>query len=319
MTDPQTTSQIIGAVGNNVVGRQHEIELVVAALTAGRHMLLEGPPGTGKSTLLRAVAQAMSVGFSFVEGNAELTPARLIGHFDPARVLSDGYTPDVFVDGPLVTALREGSLLYVEEINRIPEETLNVLITVMSEGEITVPRLGKVIGVDGFRLVAAMNPFDAVGTARISSAVYDRVCRVAMTYQSSQDECAIVDHNLKANILKNNAGVQPDAAWVTKVVEVVRRTRNHTDLRVGSSVRGAIDTALVASSLAEVRASENISASIGLDSALVALSGRVRIREGSMRSAEEIIIEIWNGVFGTTASDESAGKAGAPAGATTSN
>jgi MoxR-like ATPase len=315
MTDQQTSSQIIRAVGNNVVGRQREIELVVAALVAGRHMLLEGPPGTGKSTLLRAVAQSMSVGFSFVEGNAELTPARLIGHFDPARVLTDGYAPDVFVDGPLVTALREGSLLYVEEINRIPEETLNVLITVMSEGEITVPRLGKVVGTDGFRLVAAMNPFDAVGTARISSAVYDRVCRVAMTYQSSQDECSIVDRNLKSN----KAGVQPDAAWVTKVVEVVRRTRGHPDLRVGSSVRGAIDTALVASSLAEVRSSKNISASIGLDSALVAISGRVRIREGSVRNAEEVVAEIWNDVFGLSAGDESAGKAGAPTGATTSN
>jgi MoxR-like ATPase len=315
MTDQQTSSQIISAVGNNVVGRQREIELVVAALVAGRHMLLEGPPGTGKSTLLRAVAHSLSVGFSFVEGNAELTPARLIGHFDPARVLTEGYAPDVFVDGPLVTALREGSLLYVEEINRIPEETLNVLITVMSEGEITVPRLGKVVGADGFRLVAAMNPFDAVGTARISSAVYDRVCRVAMTYQSSQDECAIVDRNLKSN----KAGVQPDAAWVTKVVEVVRRTRNHPDLRVGSSVRGAIDTALVAASLAEVRSSKNISASIGIDSALVAISGRIRVREGSVRNAEDVVTEIWNDVFGTKAGDESAGKAGAPTGATTSN
>ncbi len=315
MTDKQTSVQIISAVGNNVVGRQREIELVVAALVAGRHMLLEGPPGTGKSTLLRAVAQSLSVGFAFVEGNAELTPARLIGHFDPARVLSDGYTPDVFVDGPLVTALREGSLLYVEEINRIPEETLNVLITVMSEGEITVPRLGKVVGANGFRLVAAMNPFDAVGTARISSAVYDRVCRVAMTYQSLQDECAIVDRHLK----NNKVGVQPDDAWVANVVEIVRRTRTHPDLRVGSSVRGAIDTALVASSLAEVRSSKNISASIGLDSALVAISGRVRIREGSVRSAEDVVAEIWNDVFGTKARDESSGKAGAPTGATTSN
>ena len=319
MTDQQTSVEVLRSVGNDVVGRHREIELVVAALGAGRHILLEGPPGTGKSTLLRAVAQSMSVGFSFVEGNAELTPARLIGHFDPARVLSDGYTPDVFVDGPLVTALREGSLLYVEEINRIPEETLNVLITVMSEGEITVPRLGKVVGVDGFRLVAAMNPFDAVGTARISSAVYDRVCRVAMTYQSSADECAIVARSLEANRQKNSAGVQPDGAWIAKVVEVVRRTRNHSDLRVGSSVRGAIDTALVASSLAEVRSSKNISASIGLDSALVAVSGRVRVREGSVRSAEEVVTEIWNDVFGTSAGDESAGKAGAPTGATTSN
>ena len=67
-------------------------------------MLLEGPPGTGKSTLLRAVADELGLGFEFVEGNAELTPARLVGHFDPARVLTDGYDPDVFVDGPLVSA-----------------------------------------------------------------------------------------------------------------------------------------------------------------------------------------------------------------------
>ena len=121
------------------VGRRRELELVLAALDAGRHMLLEGPPGTGKSTLLRAVADELGIGFEFVEGNAELTPARLVGHFDPARVMTEGYTPDVFVDGPLVSAIRDGSLLYVEEINRVPEETLNVLITVMSEASCTCP------------------------------------------------------------------------------------------------------------------------------------------------------------------------------------
>ena len=61
-------------------------------------------------------------------------------------MLAEGYVPDVFVDGPLLTAMRDGALLYVEEINRVPEETLNVLITVMSEGELHVPRLGRVVG-----------------------------------------------------------------------------------------------------------------------------------------------------------------------------
>ena len=96
----------IDALSERVVGRRRELEVLVAALSADRHVLLEGPPGTGKSTILREVAAAAGTGFVFVEGNAELTPARLAGQFDPSRVLEDGYTSDVFVDGPLVEALR---------------------------------------------------------------------------------------------------------------------------------------------------------------------------------------------------------------------
>lgn len=298
-------SSLIASLDDTVIGRRREVELVVAALDADRHVLLEGPPGTGKSTLLRAVAEGLGIGFVFVEGNAELTPARLVGHFDPARVLTDGYDPDVFVDGPLVTAMRDGSLLYVEEINRIPEETLNVLITVMSEGELNVPRYGRVAASSGFRLVAAMNPFDAVGTARISGAVYDRVCRVSVGYQNAEVEQRIAGRGTK-NL--------PDG-WLDKVVELVRRTRTHSDLRVGSSVRGAIDMTAVTVSLASVRSLTVLDAGVGLDAALVALSGRVRVREGSVRTAEDIITELWNEVFAPAPRGES-GKASAPAGAT---
>jgi len=298
-------SSLIASLDDTVIGRRREVELVVAALDADRHVLLEGPPGTGKSTLLRAVAEGLGIGFVFVEGNAELTPARLVGHFDPARVLTDGYDPDVFVDGPLVTAMRDGSLLYVEEINRIPEETLNALITVMSEGELNVPRYGRVAASSGFRLVAAMNPFDAVGTARISGAVYDRVCRVSVGYQNAEVEQRIAGRGTK-NL--------PDG-WLDKVVELVRRTRTHSDLRVGSSVRGAIDMTAVTVSLASVRSLTVLDAGVGLDAALVALSGRVRVREGSVRTAEDIITELWNEVFAPAPQGES-GKASAPVGAT---
>ena len=164
-------ASLVDRVGPQVVGRRRETELLVAALMADRHIVLDCSPCTGKSTLLRAVALELGLGFEFVEGNAELTPARLVGHFDPARVLAEGYDPSIFVDGPLINAMRDGSLLYVEELNRVPEETLNVLITVMSERELHVPRLGRVVADPGFRLVAAMNPFDAIGTARISGAV----------------------------------------------------------------------------------------------------------------------------------------------------
>jgi MoxR-like ATPase len=310
MTTPpsQSGSELVDAVRASVVGRRREIELVVAALVADRHIVIEGPPGTGKSTLLRTVAHELGVGFEFVEGNAELTPARLVGHFDPARVLAEGYDADVFVDGPLATALREGALLYVEEINRVPEETLNVLITVMSEGELHVPRLGRLAAAPGFRLVAAMNPFDAIGTARISGAVYDRVCRLAVDYQSADDERSITE--------RAGGGRDLDPSWLEKVVELVRLTRSHPDLRVGSSVRGAIDMCAVATSLAEVRASTVTAGDVSLDAALVALSGRVRLREGTTRSTEEIVTELWRAVFQRPADSGAEGKVSAPTGAT---
>ena len=277
-----------------MVGRRREVELVLAALLAGRHMLLEGPPGTGKSTLLRGLARGAGLPFEFVEGNAELTPARLVGSHDPSRVLREGYVDDVFVDGPLAAAMRQGALLYVEEINRVPEETLNVLITVMSEAELHVPRLGRLVAADGFRLVAAMNPFDAVGTARIASAIYDRTCRVRMDYQSAADE---------AEIVRRNAGAASDVD-VERVVELVRRTRSHRDVRVGSSVRGAIDLVLVARSLAGLRGCSADDRGVGLDAAQTALSGRLRLHEGSARTSEEVVRELWEQVFGASDQDD---------------
>lgn len=272
---------------------------MLAALAAGRHILIEGPPGTGKSTVLRTLATAAGVGLEFVEGNAELTPARLVGSHDPSRILDEGYREDNFIDGPLAAALRNGSLLYVEEINRVPEETLNVLITVMSEGELHVPRLGRLVAAPGFGLVAAMNPFDAVGTARISSAVYDRTCRIRMDYQAAEEETRIVQKSV-ANVQSR----MPVADWsstdlhmLDDVVALVRSTREHPEIRIGSSVRGAIDMVLVADRLARVRGSRASDPDVSLDAALAALTGRIRVQEGAERTPEDIITELWHRVF----------------------
>src|SRR5260370_24405103 len=212
-----------------VVGRRRELELVRAALASGAHILIEGPAGRGRSTLLRQVAESRRAEFVLVEGSAELTPARLIGSFDPALVLEQGYRPENFSDGPLVRAMRDGGLLYVEELNRVPEETINVLLTVMSEGEINVPRLGRVPADENFRLVAAMNPYDPVGTSRLSMALYDRPCRISVGYQDAEHERQIV--RLAAEHAK--------PALVTEAVPLPRAPRQRVCPRSGAAVRRA--------------------------------------------------------------------------------
>ena len=107
-------------LAKRIVGRGREVDLVLAAVTAGRDLLLEGPPGTSKSTILRAITESWGIPLMFVEGNGELTPARLVGHHNPARVLREDYSADNFVPGPLVDAMQRGGFLYIEELNRAP-------------------------------------------------------------------------------------------------------------------------------------------------------------------------------------------------------
>ena len=121
-----------------------------------------------------------------------------------------------------------------------------MLLGVLSERRMQVPRYGEVLAAPTFRMVAAMNPFDAVGTGRVTPALYDRTCRLAVGYQDETEEREIVS-------LRSDRSDRPRCA---ERCGAVRLTRDHSDLRIGSSVRGAIDTVAVAGELAALRRSE---------------------------------------------------------------
>jgi MoxR-like ATPase len=278
------------AIALGVVGRRRELDLVLAAVTAGRDILLEGPPGTSKSTLLRAITAQWGVPFVLVEGNAELTPARLVGHHNPARVLREDYSAENFVPGPLVEAMQRGGFLYIEELNRAPEDTLNALLAAMAEREVTVPRVGSITALPTFRVLASMNPFDDIGTARISDSVYDRWCRLAVGYQDEAEERAIVAVRTGCD----------DLALIADGVALTRATRAHPDLRRGSSVRGAIDLVAIATELAKLDAHQDRE-HVVLDAALLSLSARIGMDEASESTPEQVITEIWENHFFSSA------------------
>jgi MoxR-like ATPase len=304
-TGARVTAMTRARVAAQVVGRSRELELILAAVAAGRDLMLEGPPGTSKSTLLRAITAEWDIPLVFVEGNADLTPAKLVGHHNPARVLREDYSADNFIDGPLVEAMRAGAFLYIEELNRAPEDTLNTLLTAMAEREVTIPRVGKVAARDTFRVVASMNPYDNVGTTRLSTSVSDRLCRLAVTYQDADGERGIV--GLRAPL--DPAAVLPGAAGVlvADAVALTRATRDHPDIRQGSSVRGAIDLTLVAGELFALRSLTGTGDPAGrnegderqaytavvYDAMVVALSGRIHLDETSEATPEEVLRQLW--------------------------
>ncbi len=142
--------------------------------------------------------------------------------------------------------MRSGGFLYIEEFNRAPEDTLNTLLTAMAERRIAVPRVGDVTARPTFRVIASMNPYDNIGTTRLSTSVHDRLCRLAITYQDAAAERGIVA--LRAPAFP--ASTRPlYERLVADAVAVTRATRAHEDIRQGSVVRGAIDLTLVAGQL----------------------------------------------------------------------
>ena len=292
------------AIADQVVGRERELDLVLATVAAGRDLILEGPPGTSKSTLLRAITGEWGIPLILVEGNADLTPSRLVGHHNPSRVLKEDYSADNFVDGPLLEAMRVGGFLYVEEFNRAPEDTVDTLLTAMAERVVTVPRVGAVVAAPSFRIVASMNPFDNIGTTRLSTSVHDRMCRIVVEYQDADSELEIVSRRAASSASR----------IVADAVAVTRATRERADIRQGSSVRGAIDLALVASQLCTMRdievpadspfpslapprdISPDYTASF-LDAMLVALSGRIHLDDTAFATAEDVLTEVWQDHF----------------------
>jgi MoxR-like ATPase/Mg-chelatase subunit ChlD len=213
-----------------VVGRERELATALAGLADGRHLLLEGPVGSGKTTVALAVCGHLHRETVRVDGDDRFTEGRLAGWFDPPLVLARGYVAAAFVAGPLVRAMREGRVLFLNELNRLPETAQNLLLPALDEGVLHVPHLGRVRAAEGFQVVATQNPAEYVATGHLSEALRDRFEHLELGYQSAAEEEAIVAAATGCD----------DPALVQSAVRLARASRLHPRVRRGASVRGAI-------------------------------------------------------------------------------
>jgi MoxR-like ATPase len=223
-----------------IIGRHEESESLLACLHAGRHVLLEGPVGVGKTVLAAAAARRLGRGIVRVDGDGRYTEAKLVGQFDPPAVLAGGYRAEAFLAGPLVVAMRDGAVLFVNELNRMPEGVQNVLLPAMDERRVVVPMLGEVRAAPGFAVLATQNPAEFVATASLSEALLDRFELVRLDHASAAEEEAIV---------RQASSGAPDPGVVRAAVAIVRATRDDPRIRRGASVRAAIAIADIAAAL----------------------------------------------------------------------
>lgn len=173
---------------HNIIGRDAELECALTAVSAGKNILFEGPVGVGKTIIAMAIARHFKREFYRVDGDERYTEHKLTGWFDPATVIMKGYSWETFIPGPLTQAMINGSFLFINELNRMPEGTQNVLLPAMDEKQIILPKLGTIKAKPGFIIVATQNPEEFVGTSRLSEALKDRFVLVKLDYQSEDEE-----------------------------------------------------------------------------------------------------------------------------------
>ena len=259
---------------HGIVGRADELSLALAVLQSGRHLLLEGPVGVGKTTVALAVCRHLGRPTIRVDGDDRYTESKLTGWFDPALVLKQGYQSEAFIEGPIVQAMRRGAVLFINELNRMPESVQNVLLPALDERYLILPQVGEIRAAPGFLVLATQNPVEYIATGHLSEALKDRFEHVALAYQSADEEQAIVAAQT------GHASLD----LVREAVAIVRETRVHPKFRKGASVRAAIAMVAIARHLSGPDAL--------LRAAVAALTTRVELRDDAETTLATVLGEI---------------------------
>jgi MoxR-like ATPase len=296
-------------VGKVIVGQEEMIELLLAAILADGHVLIEGVPGVAKTLTAKLLARTISVGFSRIQFTPDLMPSDVLG----TSVFNPKSTDFEFRRGPVFS-----NLVLIDEINRSPAKTQAALFEVMEERQVTMDGVTYPMEAP-FMVLATQNPVEQEGTYRLPEAQLDRfLFKIEVTYPTVDQELLILQQAHERKGQQPIAEVTPvlsaeqmdeyrrkvkeihvDVALLRYIAQLVSRTRSDAALYLGASPRASLAIMNGAKALAAIRGRDFVTPEDIRQVALPVLRHRIILtpeKEMEGGRPDEVIAQIIHGL-----------------------
>lgn len=266
-TDLSTLQHAVGTlkqeIGKVIVGQEQMVELLLAAMLADGHVLIEGVPGVAKTLTAKLLSKSISVGFSRIQFTPDLMPSDVIG----TSIFNPKETTFQFKQGPIFS-----NVILIDEINRAPAKTQAALFEVMEERQVTVD--GQTYHLESpFIVVATQNPIEQEGTYHLPEAQLDRfLFKINVLYPTAEQEFSILMHHHQSrpdtfldrvhpvisatdidSLRTQVRNIHVEDKLITYITTIVGNTRAHKSIYLGASPRASIGILNGAKALAAMR------------------------------------------------------------------
>lgn len=296
----QIHQDVLSSVRQVVVGMDHVTEQLLMALLAGGHVLLEGVPGTAKTTLCRTFSQVLGIAYERIQFTPDLLPSDVTG----TQVLDRQTSDFVLRKGPVFC-----QLLLADELNRAPARTQAALLEAMQERQVTIE--GQTLPLpEPFMVLATQNPIEQEGVYRLPEAQLDRfLFRIEVGYPPREAELRMLQMHSVAPVIPHPITTAAEVLQLQSqinstflsvelqgyIIDLVRKSRQHPDLLLGGSPRAAINLMKAARLQALVHRRNFVTHADVQEIALPVLGHRIIMRpESEMdgRSPKDVIADV---------------------------